>query len=160
MTGKDANAKAKVGRKLEMLRNRQRRSRAGPPPQDRKRITVWALREDVEGLKLAAGEGRAFSRLHEAAKAELTEELRGQLTAALDAWVGGGPQSASSKRIRAAFDAAVEAKETLDLRLKDLMQALGDALDETVPVSGEEGVSLGDLLRAVAVPAGEAEEGP
>ncbi len=156
MTDKNADARAKG--KLELLRNRQRRFRARQAAQGRTRITVWALREDVEGLKLAAGEGRAFSRLHEAAKAELTDELRGQLTAALDAWVGGGPQSASSKKIRGAFDAAVEAKETLDLRLNDLMQALGDGLAENVPAYEGKGVSLGDLLRAVADPhAGEGE---
>lgn len=142
-------AKARTKSALEALRVRQARFRAQKKAEGRTRITVWALREDVEGLKLAAGEGRVFSRLHETAKAELIEELRGKLAEALDEWVGDGTESESSERIRAAFNAAVEAKETLALCLSALVQALQEATDEDTAGTGGEDVSLDDLMQTV-----------
>lgn len=153
MTGRPLNGKKK--RALESLRKRQRAFRARQQAKGVTRITVWARPEDVEGLKLAAGEGRAFSRLRADAMAALADELRGRLAKALDEWVGDGTKTAASERIVAAFNAAAEAKETLDLRLNDLVRALDEALAEEsagegAPARNGEGASLEDLMRVIA----------
>ena len=73
MTGGDSNAKRKAA--LESVRERQRRFKAIRHAKGLKRVTLWVPIEDVEELKLAAGDGPAFDRLRQAALAGLQAEI-------------------------------------------------------------------------------------
>ena len=133
MTGGDSNAKRKAA--LESVRERQRRFKAIRHAKGLKRVTLWVPIEDVEELKLAAGDGPAFDRLRQAALAGLQAEI----SELLDEAAGGGTGKALPVRLSSALAAAVAARAEMDARLNDLMQALDEAVNEDAAARDEEG---------------------
>ena len=119
--------KTKAGNaRREAARKRHKQLMARKRAEGVKRISLWVRPEHEATLQLAAGQPAALAQLRLDAEAA----VQGEIAAALEKGIGGA--AGRSRRIEAALEAAVTARERLDACLDELVSAAAErAGDET-----------------------------